>query len=92
MQKKAETEVAEIKSSLVLGGNARLLTLADNGEKAYFKGVGEVNLAFEGGRTVLRVEEFAMAKTERALTNSNPEKFLRNGFAYFVVDSKSLAF
>lgn len=91
MQKKAEIEIADIKSTLVLGGNARLLALADNGDKAYFKGVGEVNLAFEGGRTVLRVVEVSMAKAEKALVNSNPEKFLRNGYAYFVVDSKSLA-
>lgn len=91
MQKKAEVEIADIKSTLVLGGNARLLALADNGDKAYFKGVGEVNLAFEGGRTVLRVVEVSMAKAEKALVNSNPEKFLRNGYAYFVVDSKSLA-
>lgn len=92
MQKRAEAEVAEIKSTLVLGGHARLLTLADSGEKAYFKGVGEVNLAFEGGRTVLRVEEASSSKAEKALARSNPEKYLRNGFAYFVVDSKSLVF
>lgn len=91
MQKKAETEIADIKSTLVLGGHSRLITLADNGEKAYFKGVGEVNLAFEGGRTVLRVVEGSSAKAEKALASSTPEKYLRNGFAYFIVDSKSLA-
>lgn len=92
MQKKAEAEVAEIKNSLQFGGNSRLITLADNGDKAYFKGVGEVNLAFEGGRTVLRVKESAADQAQKALASASPEKYLKNGYAYFIVESKSLAF
>lgn len=86
---KAETE--KLRAALVAGGPERMVALADAGsEKVFLRGVGEVLIAKDGGRSVMKVEVKDALKVDKALAGK-AERIDRNGFAYFIFDARMIA-
>lgn len=81
----------ELKEALA-GGKNKLLLMADNGEAVYFKGVGEALMAAGDGLTVLRFPLSAANKADKIFIGAKAERRLQGAYAYYVVDTKLLAF
>lgn len=74
------------------GGKNKLVALADRGESVFFKGVGEAKMAAVEGRTVLRFPLTMSSKADKAFMGAKAERHLQGAYAYYILDSKLLAF
>jgi len=91
-KEQAVAELAGLRESLVPKGNSKLLALADNtGEKVFLRGVGEVVMATDSGKTVLKLPASSESKADRVLATVRAEKVARNGYLYYVAPSAALS-
>lgn len=74
------------------GGKSKLLVLADRGEAVFFKGVGEAVMAAAEGKTILRFPLTTSSKADKAFMGAKAERHLQGAYAYYILDSKLLAF
>ncbi len=91
-KEQAVAELAGLRESLAAKGNGKLLALADNtGERVFLRGVGEVVMATDSGKTVMKVPVSSESKADRVLASVRAEKVARNGFLYYVAPSAALS-
>lgn len=84
--------MAELKTAMAAKGNGKLLALADNtGERVFLRGFGEVVMATDGGKTVMKVPASNESKADRILASVRAEKVARNGYLYYVTPSAALS-
>jgi hypothetical protein len=87
-KEQAVAELAELKTAMAGKGNGKLLALADNtGERVFLRGVGEVVMATDSGKTVMKVPASSESKADRVLASVRAEKVVRNGFLYYVASN-----
>jgi len=91
-KEQAVAELAGLRESLVAKGNGKLLALADNtGERVFLRGVGEVVMVTDGGKTVMKVPASNESKADRVLASVRAEKVARNGHLYYVAPSSAFS-
>lgn len=91
-KEKASAELATLRESLAIGGNGKLLALADSaGERVFLKGVGEVTMATDSGKTVMKVPGNSESKADRVFASVRAEKVARNGYLYYIAPSAGLS-
>lgn len=91
-KEQAVAELAGLREALTAKGNGKLLALADNtGERVFLRGVGEVMMATDNGKTVLKLPANSESKADRILASVRAEKVARNGFLYYVAPSAALS-
>jgi uncharacterized protein YgiM (DUF1202 family) len=91
-KEQAVAELAGLRESLAAKGNGKLLALADNtGERVFLRGVGEVVMATDSGKTVMKVPASSESKADRILASVRAEKVARNGYLYYVAPSAALS-
>lgn len=91
-KEQAVAELAGLREALTVKGNGKLLALADNtGERVFLRGVGEVVMATDSGKTVMKVPASNESKADRILASVRADKVARNGYLYYVAPSAALS-
>jgi len=80
-----------LKEGPVLNGNMKLIALVDEvGETVFLNGVGEVAMATDSGKAVLKLPASRETNADQVFASVMAKKIAHNGFLYYVAPSQAL--